>query len=123
VLLKSYMNLRSAGALIAGGLLMLHAGSGSGTSRAVDQINAMSRAPIPTVGPRKVVRPDSVWVPDRWIPAPATGGAALVPGHWERRLSEHESYVPPLTAVNPADGSQTVYPAGVRPRAEERREP
>jgi hypothetical protein len=111
------------GALLVGGLLMLQAGGGTATSRAVDQINAMSRAPVPTVGPREVARPDMLWVPDRWIAAPATGGAALVPGHWERRISDRESYVPPLTGVNPADGSQTVYPAGVRPPAGERREP
>jgi hypothetical protein len=114
---------RRAGALIVGGLLWLQAGGGTGTSRAVDQINAMSRAPVPAVGSRAVVRPDTVWVPDRWIPAPATSGAALVPGHWERRIGDHESYAPPLTGVNPADGSLTVYPAGPRPPAGERREP
>ncbi len=115
--------MRRGSALIAGGLLMLQAGSGTGVSRAVDSINAASRQPIPTVGPREVTRPDTLWVPDRWIPAPGTGGAALVPGHWERRISDRESYVPPLTTVNPADGSLQVFPAGVRPPAEERREP
>ena len=114
---------RRAAALIVGGLLWLQAGGGTGTSRAVDQINAMSRAPVPAVGPREVARPDMAWVPDRWIPAPGTGGAALVPGHWERRISDREFYAPPLTGVNPADGSRTVYPAGPRPPAEERREP
>ena len=110
-------------ALIAGGLLMLQAGSGTGASRAVEQINAASRAPVPTVAPREATRPDMLWVPDRYIPTEGTGGAALVPGHWERRVSDRESYAPPLTAVNPTDGSRTVYPAGVRPPAEERREP
>ena len=46
-----------------------------------------------------------------------------MPGHWERRVSDRESYTPPLTAVNPADGSLLIFPAGVRPPAEERREP
>ncbi len=110
------------GALLAGGLLVLQAGGGTATSRAVDRINAMSRGPVPTVAPGAAVRPDSVWVPDRFIPL-AAGGQALVPGHWERRISDHEFYAPPLTAVNPADGSRSVYPAGVRPPAEERREP
>ena len=109
--------------LLAGGLLMLQVGGGTGVTRAVDQINGTSRAAVPTVGPREVVRPDTVWVPDRWIPAPGTGGAALVPGHWERRVSDRESYTPPLTGVNPADGSLLIFPAGVRPPAEERREP
>lgn len=109
--------------LLAGGLLMLQVGGGTGVTRAVDQINAASRAPVPTVGPREVVRPDTVWVPDRWLPAPGTGGAALVPGHWEQRISDREFFTPPLTAVNPADGSLRAFPAGVRPPAEERREP
>ncbi len=109
--------------LIAGGLLMLQAGGGTGVSRAVDQINATSRLTVPTVGPREVARPETIWVPDRWLPAPGTGGAALVPGHWERRISDREFSTPPLTAVNPADGSLRVFPAGVRPPAEERREP
>ncbi len=108
--------------LIAGGLLMLQAGGAGGVSRAVDQINAASRQAVPTVGPREVVRPTAIWVPDRWIPTPA-GGAALVPGHWEQRISDRESFTPPLTGVNPADGSLLVFPAGVRPPAEERREP
>ena len=69
-------------ALIAGGLLMLQAGSGTGVSRAVDQINAASRAPVPTVGPREIARPDTVWVPDRWLPAPTAPAGVLVPGHW-----------------------------------------
>jgi len=109
--------------LIAGGLLMLQAGGGTGVSRAVDQMNATSRLTVPTVGPRDVARPETIWVPDRWIPTPGTGGAALVPGHWERRVSDRESYTPPLTAVNPADGSLLIFPAGVRPPAEARREP
>ncbi len=109
--------------LLAGGLLMLQAGGGTGVSRAVDQINATSRQAVPTVGPQDVPRPQTIWVPDRWIPAPGTGGAALVPGHWEQRISDRESFTPPLTAVNPADGSLRVFPAGVRPPAEERREP
>jgi hypothetical protein len=114
--------LRPAAAVLVGGLLMLHAGGGTATSRAVDRINSMSRAPVPTVGPPAVVHPDGVWVPDRFIPL-AAGGQAFVPGHQERRVAEHEVYTPPLTAVNPTDGSQTIYPAGVRPPAEQRREP
>ncbi len=114
--------LRGAGVLLLGGLLLLQAGGGTVTSRALEQINAASLRPVPTAGRPPIARPDSVWVPDRWIPVP-TGGVALVPGHVERRISEHEFYVPPLTSFNPADGSRTVYPADVRPPAAERREP
>ena len=112
--------MRRTGALIAGGLLFLQSGGGTGLGHAVDQITGASTAPMPTVAPRPVVRPDSVWVPDRYVPAPDTGSAVLVPGHWERRVSDHESYVPPLSTINPADGRVQTFPAGVRPPPEER---
>ena len=116
--------MRRTEALIAGGLLFLQAGGGTGLGRAVDQITGASTAPVPTVAPRPVVRPDSVWVPDRYILAPDTGSTVLVPGHWERRISDHESYAPPLSTLNPADGTvQKTYPAGVRPPAAERSGP
>ena len=116
--------MRRTGALIAGGLLFLQSGGGTGLGRAVDQITGASTAPVPKVAPRPVVRPDSVWVPDRYILAPDTGSVVLVPGHWERRISDHESYAPPLSTLNPADGTvQKIYPAGVRPPAAERSGP
>src|SRR2546425_9007457 len=106
--------MRRAGALIAGGLLFLQAGGGTGLGHAVDQITGASTAPVPTVAPRPVVRPDSVWVPDRYVPAPTTGSPVLVPGHWERLGSHHASYLPPPRTINPADGRVRTFPAGVR---------
>src|SRR5437870_2522119 len=79
--------------------------------------------PLACVVPKPGTRPYSVWVPDRYLSTPHTGGTVLVPGHWERRVSDHESYVPPLTTINPADGRLQTFPAGVRPRAEERTAP
>jgi hypothetical protein len=78
---------------------------------------------VPSVATPAVARPDSVWVPDRYIPAPDTGSAVLVPAHWERRVSDHESYVPPSSTLNPADGRVQAYPAGVRAPAEVRSGP
>lgn len=109
--------------LLAGGLLLLQAGAGTGLGRAVDQINASSHQPAPTVGPRTVVRPDTVWVRDRWLPAPGGGGTVLVPGHRERRISERRFWVPPLVTVDPFDGTIGVFPAAVKPPAAERQEP
>jgi hypothetical protein len=115
--------MRRAGALIGGGLLFLQAGGGTGLGHAVDQITRASTAPVPTVAPRLVARPERVWVPDRLVPVPEGGTTALVPGHWERRVSDREYYVPPLSTLNPADGRVQTYPAGVRPPAEERSGP
>lgn len=110
------------GRILAGGLLLLQAGGGSGVSRAVDQINAASRQLVPSVGPREVLRHEVIWAPDRWIPTPS-GGTALVPGHRELRVSEREFRVPPLTIVSPVDGTVHVLPAATRPPAEERHGP
>ena len=115
--------MRWTGALLPGGLLFLQTGGGTGLGHAVDGITRSSTAPVPTVTPLPAPRPDSVWVPDRYLSTPHTGGTVLVPGHWERRVSDHESYVPPLTTINPADGRLQTFPAGVRPRAEERTAP
>src|SRR3989441_2536225 len=93
--------MRRTGALIAGGLLFLQSGGGTGLGHAVDQITGASTAPVPTVAPRPVVRPDSVWVPDRYIPAPDTGSAVLVPGHWERRGARPQAPLPPPETLNP----------------------
>src|SRR5512132_4113084 len=87
------------------------------TGRAVDAINGMSNRPVPTAPPATVVRPDMQWVPDRYIGAP--GGTVFVPGHWERVVSPHEVYVPPLTIVRPGGETETI-PGGVRKPVEER---
>jgi len=45
-----------------------------------------------------------------------------VPGHWERRLSDHEVYTPPLFGQTP-DGRTFNFPAGPRPPVDERQGP
>lgn len=92
------------------------------TTEATAKINAASRAPIPTTPVVAVVRPDVTWVPDRYVSAPGAPGGVLVPGHWERRVSDREVYAPPLAIDAPGGAAQTV-PAGVRPPAEQRVEP
>jgi len=74
------------------------------------------------LAPRQAPRPDMVWVPDRWAPVPGAPEGVHVPGHWERRLSEREVWVPPLTVIAPG-GVQRAWPAGVREPAEARRGP
>ena len=97
-------------------------GSTSSTSRAVDQINSSSLRPMPAVPRPTGAHPSDVWVPDRIVPVPDQPGGAMVPGHWERRLSDHQHYVPPLTATTP-DGRVFNTPAGVMPPPQERRGP
>jgi len=81
------------------------------TTRRVPQV---SRPPAPAA-------PDT-WVPDRYVQVPGVDGPVLVPGHWERRLSDHEVYTPPLVGQTP-DGRSLDFPAGPRPPVEERQGP
>jgi hypothetical protein len=53
---------------------------------------------------------------------PETMRPVFVPGHWERRLSEHEVHVPPLTGQAP-DGRTITWPAGVQPLPAHRQAP
>jgi hypothetical protein len=112
---------RVVGCFLAGAIAFTSgAGGGSVTTRAVDGIKASSRRPVPQVPPRPSVRPEGVWVPDRWVTLPGDARPVHVPGHWERRLSERESYVPPLVVGRPSDGSARTIPGGFRLPVEER---
>lgn len=107
-----------AGTLLIGALLPVQVGSS--TSALVDALTASAMRPVPTVPQRDPERSDSVWVPDRSVAVPGTSGVVQVPGHWERRISERQVYVPPLVVVDPADGTARVVPPGVREPAESR---
>ncbi len=108
----------AANLLVAAVVLVLQLGGGTPGSKAVEEIERSVTRPVPGAPPPAVSRPDTVWVPDRIIRDPVHGAMLQVPGHWERRLSEREVYVPPLTVCNAVSGDCTTVPAGVRPPAE-----
>ena len=88
-----------------------------------DRLNQSTTRPLPQTPPPTVRPPDSTWVPDRTVQVPGVDGQVFVPGHWERRLSDHEVYTPPLTGRTP-QGDRTVdFPAGTRPPVNERQYP
>ena len=107
----------TAGCLL-GGAMMVPLGPAT-TSQAVNQMNATSMRPLPSVAPPPGVGETMIWVPTRVVPLPGRG-TVVAPGHWERRLGPHEVYVPPLAVRNPETGATTVLPAGIRPPTEER---
>jgi hypothetical protein len=117
-----------AHALLAAALLLAQAGVtpriGPTTpgGPALDQLNRSIQRPVPTLPPPTGRSPADVWVPDRYVPVPGQAGGAWVPGHWERRLSDREHYVPPLVIIMPDGGTVTV-PAGVARPPEERQGP
>ena len=110
---------RAGCGLVAGGLLMLQPG-GTTTSALVERLNAASMRPLPAMPQRETPRTDAVWVPDRYLSVPGTGSVAHVPGHWERRISDREFFVPPLVIFELADRSIHPVPAGIRMPPESR---
>ena len=86
----------------------------------LDRLNESVRQPVPTLPPPPTgASPSDVWVPDRLVPVPGQSQGLWVPGHWERRISEREHYVPPMVIRTP-DGGTVTIPGGVTRPPEER---
>jgi hypothetical protein len=113
---------RNAGVPVAALLALLQA-AGPLAPRPLDQLKSSVMRPVPSVPLRPAPRADEVWVPDRWVPMPGAPQGAHVPGHRERRLSDTEYYVPPLTVCAPSTGICQESPAGVRGPVETRTGP
>jgi len=92
------------------------------TGAMFDRLHDATTRPVPQVPPPTVPTPESTWVPDRQVQVPGTDSPVLVPGHWERRLSDHEVYTPPLPGRTP-NGDTINFPAGARPPVNERQAP
>jgi hypothetical protein len=88
-----------------------------------DRLNRSTTRPVPQTPAPTVRPPDMSWVPDRFVQVPGTDGQVLVPGHWERRLSDHEVYTPPLIGRTPQGDATIQFPAGTRPPVNERQYP
>jgi hypothetical protein len=87
-----------------------------------DRLHDATTRPVPQAPSPTVPTPATTWVPDRYVQVPGTDGPVLVPGHWERRLSDHEVYTPPLLGRTP-NGDTINFPAGARPPVNERQAP
>jgi len=87
-----------------------------------DPLHDATTRPVPQVTSPTPPTPDATWVPDRTVQVPGTDGPVSVPGHWERRLSDHEVYTPPLVGRTP-NGDIINFPAGTRPPVNERQSP
>ena len=75
-----------------------------------DHLNDATTRTVPQVGPPTVPTPAMTWVPDRYVQVPGTDGPVSVPGHWERRLSDHEVYAPALSGGPQTATSSTSLP-------------
>jgi len=92
-----------------------------------DRLNSATTRPLPQAPATAPTAPNDVWVPDRFVQLPGTTGQGttgqvLVPGHWERRLGDHQVYTPPLSG-RATNGDIVNFPAGTQPPAHERQAP
>lgn len=63
------------------------------------------------------------WVAERRMFLPDLGREVIIPGHYERRVSDQQYLVPSLPIYDVGTGLSTVLPGGVRPPAELRQGP
>jgi len=63
------------------------------------------------------------WVAERRVFAPELGREVVIPGHFERRVSDQQYAVPPLSAYEVGSGLSFALPGGTRPPAELRQGP
>ncbi len=74
--------------------------------------------PLPLPAP-----PSERWVPDRRVRVPELGRDVLIPGHYERRITDQQYAVPPLPAFDIKGGGTVTIPGGQRPPADLRQGP
>jgi hypothetical protein len=87
-----------------------------------DRLNSATTRPLPQTPAPVAPTPSDMWVPDRFVQVPGTASNVLVPGHWERRLSDHQVYTPPLSG-RATNGDIVNFPAGTQPPVNERQAP
>ena len=89
---------------------------------AIDQARQRALAPIPQA-PGLPRPPAEQWVAERRVFAPELGRQVIIPGHYERRVSDQQSIVPPLTVYDVGSGLSFALPGGARAPAELRQGP
>jgi hypothetical protein len=63
------------------------------------------------------------WVPDRTVFVPEFNRTLLIPGHYEKRITDQQYAVPTIRALDPATGVTVVIPGSDRPPADLRTGP
>ena len=92
-----------------------------GMAVTLQQVKARAMRPLPRLP--APAQPREEWVSERRVWLPGLGVFAVVPGHWERRLTETQSAVPPLTVFREGGHAPLAVPAGERLPADLRSAP
>ena len=90
-------------------------------SAALTQVERMAMRLLPRVPPPE--QPRYVYVNERRVWVPGLNVHAVVPGHWERRISDTQSSVLWLTIFPDGNQFPLMIPPGERPPAELRTGP
>jgi hypothetical protein len=111
-------------AFAAAGPASAQIGAGGGPrypyqSNPIDQAVRDAQRPLPRLP--AAPPPEVRYVPERRFIDPGTRQEVVIPGHEERRLSDTQVTVPPLTGYGP--GGPVHIPGGDRPPAELRQAP
>lgn len=88
---------------------------------AIDGAKASATRPYTTLPPPPPAA--ERYVPARRFFSPALGREVIVPGHWERRISDQRVEVPTLPATDARTGATVIVPGGGRPPVESRQGP
>ncbi len=83
---------------------------------ALQQAKVRAMRPLPSLP--APAQPREEWVSERRVWVPGLGVFAIVPGHWERRISDTQSSVPPLVIFREDDRAPLIIPRGDRPPAD-----
>ncbi len=84
----------------------------------VRQQSLRQSPPLPPPAP-----PTERWIPERQVLAPDLGRVVIVPGHYERRISDQLYAVPTLRVYEGTSGAMIIVPGGDRPPVDVRTGP
>jgi hypothetical protein len=87
-----------------------------------DRLDRLMTQPVPQVPAPTAPPPVDMWVPDRYVQTPQGDSSVVVPGHWERRLTDHEVFTPPFVGATP-DGKRDELTGRCSTAANERQTP
>jgi hypothetical protein len=88
---------------------------------AIDQSRSLSTHGVPKLG--AATTPTERLVPERRVRDPLTGREIVIPAHYERRITDQQWWVPPLTGYGANHEGPVHIQGGSQPPADQRQAP